>query len=193
MSRDRLQQISHYFYVANETLYPNDKLAKVQPVIDHMISKFRNLWTPHSEISIDEQMIGTRCWIGFIQYMPAKPVKFGVKNWVLADSAYPYVCNFQIYTGRDERTREHGFAKRVVMDLLDPYLDKGYRLYVDNFYSSPHLFKELFERNTLACGTVRQDRKGMPNQLKTKNTEAYQKGWVLIPQAQQFYCDEMER
>ena len=80
-------------------------------MIDHMISKFRNLWTPHREISINEQMIGTRCRIGFIQYMPAKPVKFAVKNWVLADSVYPYVCNFQIYTGRDGWTPEHGLAK----------------------------------------------------------------------------------
>ena len=28
ISRDRFQQISRYFTVANETLYPNDKLAK---------------------------------------------------------------------------------------------------------------------------------------------------------------------
>ena len=61
MSRDRFQQISQYFHVANETLYPKNKLAKVRPVIDHMISTFRNLWTPHREISINEQMIGTRC------------------------------------------------------------------------------------------------------------------------------------
>ena len=176
LSRDRFQQINRYFHVSNETLYPNDKLAKLRPVVDNAITKFRALWTPHREISIDEQMIGTRCRVGFIQYMPAKPVKFGVKNWVLADSVYPYVCNFQIYTGRDERTPEHGLSKRVVMDLIQPYLAKGHRLYVDNFYSSPHLFKELYDQNTLACGTVRQERKGMPNELKTKNTRAYKKG-----------------
>lgn len=143
LSRDRFQQINRYFHVSNETLYQNDKLAKLQPVVDNALTKFRALWTPHREISIDEQMIGARCHEGFIQYMPAKPVKFGVKNWVLADSVYPYVCNFQIYTGHDERTPEHGLSKHVVMDLIQPYLDRGYRLYVDNFYSSPHLFKEL--------------------------------------------------
>lgn len=62
------------------------------------------------------------------------------------------------------------------MDLIQAYLDKEYRLYVDNFYSSPHLFKELYVQSTLACGTVRQERKGMPNQSKTKNTRAFQKG-----------------
>jgi hypothetical protein len=39
-----------------------------------------------------------------------KPAKFGVKNWVLADSIFPYVCNFQIYTEKDERTPEHGLG-----------------------------------------------------------------------------------
>ena len=40
-------------------------------------------------VYVDEQMMGTRC--GIIQYMPKNPVKFGVKNWLLADSIMPYV------------------------------------------------------------------------------------------------------
>jgi len=173
MNRDRFQQINRYFHVSNDALYPNDKLGKVRSVIDTLTRLFKEHWTPHREISIDEQMIGTKCKVGFIQYMPAKPVKFGVKNWVLADSVVPYCCNFQIYTGRDPRTVELGLASRVVMDLIEPYLDKGYRLYTDNFYSSPLLFKDLYARNTLAAGTVREDRKGMPNQLKKKNTRPF--------------------
>ena len=62
----------------------------------------QNYWTPHGEISIDEQMIATRCGISFIQYMSKKPVKFGVKNWVLADSIMPHVLT--IYDGK---TKQH--------------------------------------------------------------------------------------
>ena len=64
----------------------------------------QNYWTPHGEISIDEQMIATRCGISFIQYMPKKPVKFGVKNWVLADSIMPHVLTFKF---TPEKTKEH--------------------------------------------------------------------------------------
>ena len=109
-------------------------------------------------------------------YVPKKPVKFGVKNWVLADSARPYVCNFQIYTGKDEATAEQGLSSCVVFDLMEPYLDKGHKLFTDNFYSSPMLFKKLYEKNTLACGTVWQDRQGMPKNLQAKNLKDLKKG-----------------
>ena len=47
---------------------------------------------------------------------------------------------------------------------------------MDNFYSSPALYEELHEDKTLACETVRQDRKGMPADLMTKNTPTYTRG-----------------
>ena len=31
--------------------------------------------------------------------MPKKPIKWGIKAWVLADSLTGYVCNFKWYTG----------------------------------------------------------------------------------------------
>ena len=176
MSRRRFCQISQYLHVSNEDQYPNDKLAKIRSFVDHLVPAFQKHWTPHREISIDEQMIGTRCRVGFIQYMPKKPVKFGVKNWVLADSVFPYVCNFQIYTGKDERTSEDGLVSRVVMDLVEPYLNRNHRLYMDNFYTSPSLCVKLYEKGTLSCGTVRQDRKLMPASLMIKNTPKYRCG-----------------
>ena len=176
LSRDRFRMISRYFHISNDANFPEDKLGKVRPFIDHLIQSFPKHWTPHREISIDEQMIGTRCRVSFIQYMPKKPVKFGVKNWVLADSVFPYVCNFQIYTGKNDKTPEAGLSHRVILDLAQPYLNKGHRLFMDNFYSSPTLYEELYEKKTLACGTVRQDRKGMPSAIMTKFTPNYTRG-----------------
>jgi hypothetical protein len=176
LSRDRFVLISRYFHVSDDTQFPGDKLGKLRTFIDHLVQSFQNHWTPHREISIDEQMIGTRCRVSFIQYMPKKPARFGVKNWVLADSIFPYVCNFQIYTGKNEKTPEHGLAHRVIMDLMEPYLNKGHRLFTDNFYSSPTLYEQLYEKKTLACGTVRQDRKGMPAELLKNRTPAYTRG-----------------
>ena len=180
MSRNRFQQINRYFHIANSDQYPNDKLAKVRPFIELLLEKFKNYWTPHQEISIDEQMIGTWCRIGFIQYMPKKPLRFGVKNWVLSDSVMPYICNFQIYTGNEDGTAERGLAHRVVMDLMEPHLYKGHKLFTDNFYSSPTLFKDLYKKGTLACGTVRQDRFGMPKELATRNTGNYVRGQSMF-------------
>lgn len=107
-------------------------------------------------ISIDEQMIGTKARISFLQYLPKKPQKWGVKVWTLADSSNGYVTNFEIYTGASDRTK-HGLSYDVVMR---PYFDHDYRLFVDNFYSSPYLFLILLKKNTLACGMFAQIVKG---------------------------------
>lgn len=69
-----------------------------------------------------------------------------------------YVTRYDIYTGATESGVEHGLGYNVVMSLMDPYLDKGYHLFVDNFYTSPYLFTSLEQRATYACGTVRSNR-----------------------------------
>ena len=45
----------------------------------------------------------------------------------------------------------------TIFELLGPYLGHGYTLYMDNFYNSVALAKELLENNTIVCGTIRQN------------------------------------
>ena len=47
-------------------------------------------------------------------------------------------------------------------------MEKGYHLYVDNFYTSLPLFRNLYRKKTPACGTIRSNRKGFPQSLVTK-------------------------
>ena len=48
--------------------------------------------------------------------------------------------------------------------LMKDSFDKDYCVFMDNFYSSPALFQQLFQCNTV--GTVRTGRKNMPADLK---------------------------
>ena len=73
-----------------------------------------------------------------------------------------YCCNLQIYNGKEGSNVEKGLASRVVKDLMENYQGLGHHLHVDNFYTSLQLFKDLLEAGTLACGTVRSNRKGLP-------------------------------
>ena len=47
------------------------------------------------------------------------------------------------------------------MTLIDPYLDRGHTLTIDNFYTT-RLAKYLLERKTKTVGTIRHNRKQLP-------------------------------
>ena len=57
---------------------------------------------------------------------------------------------------------------KVVIGLLDSskLLNTGHFIYLDNYYTSPELFEELYFRETYACGTDRENHKGLPEALK---------------------------
>jgi len=52
-------------------------------------------------VSVDEAMIPFKGRLGIKQYMKDKPVKFGIKVWVLADVVTAYCHNFDVYVGKN--------------------------------------------------------------------------------------------
>ena len=71
------------------------------------------------------------------------------------------------------------------MSVMQPYLDKGFYAFMDNYYTSEALFEELEERNTFACGTVRSNRVDLPREicgLKEKAVKDLKRGECLYRQ-----------
>jgi hypothetical protein len=66
-------------------------------------------YNPHQNTSVDEAMIAFRGRLGFRQYLPAKPTKYGIKVKIRADSENGYCNEFEIYTGKSDFV---GFAGR---------------------------------------------------------------------------------
>ena len=130
-------------------------------------------------VSIDESMIPFKGQIGFRQFIASKRVRFGIKVWGMAESLTGYVSQLQIYTGRERETDhgEQGLASRIVNDLVVPYENMGYHLYVDNFYTNPALFEPLYERLIYACGTLRCGRKGFPVDIKINDPKRHNRGF----------------
>ena len=171
ISRKRFRDIHCFLhFVDNTTLAPRghpqyDRLGKVRPVMNMVQKKVKEVYKPHCENAMDEAMIPFDGGSGLKQYMPAKPVKRGIKVWCRADSHNGYMCDFQVYTGRREGA-EGGLGKRVVLDLSQSLEGKHYHLYFDNFFTSVDLLQTLKERGIYACRTVRQTSRGFPPALK---------------------------
>ena len=117
-------------------------------------------------------MIGFSGRLGFKQYVPLKPTKRGIKVWVRADPYNGFMNDFQVYTGKERNLPEANLGGRVVLDLMEPVLNLGHHVYCDSFFSAPDLFLKLWDKGTVACGTVKPNRKGLPKDLdkiKLKN------------------------
>ena len=59
---------------------PNyDKLYKIRPMLDTIIAPFKSVYMPKAQVSIDERIISFKGRLSFVQYMPKKPTKWGIK------------------------------------------------------------------------------------------------------------------
>ena len=62
-------------------------------------------------------------------------------------------------------------TERIPLTLLEPYLDRGHTVYLDNYYTMPRLAQYLLQRQTKLVGTVRANRRCMPQGIATKNLD----------------------
>ena len=105
----------------------------------------KSFFVPNIKVSIDERMVASKARVGLKQYIQNKPTKWGYKLFVICDSKTGYTCDFNIYAGKTENQSDNGLTYDVVTRLMSPYLGQGYRLFLDNFYTSPILFRDLFQ------------------------------------------------
>ena len=189
LPRERYFAILAFLHVVDPaTEDPSNKLRKVESFIDDFKKKCSRLYKPRQHVAIDERMVKSRHRSGFRQYIKDKPTKWGIKLWVLADSSNGYTVDFNIYIGRaaGQEVSANGLGYDVVMRLMAPYFNLGYHLFVDNFYSTLILFKDLFEKGVLATGTILDSRRSFPDALR--NSKEWGKGkergcmhWVRDP------------
>ena len=97
--------------------------------------------------------------------MPLKPVKRGIKVWVLADSTNGYFSRFQVYTGKGASV-EKGLGMRVVKELTSELKGKNHHVFFDNYFTNYDLLADLVKDGIYSCGTARKDRRGFPEELK---------------------------
>ena len=169
ISRNRFLEIQRFLhFVDNITIASRgepeyDRLAKVRPVIKSLQRSFFESYKPHTENAIDEAMIKFKGRSSIKQYLPKKPVKRDFKVWVRADSINGYICDFDVYIGKQDAPQKN-LGANVVRKLSQPLAGGNYHLYFDNF-STVDLFETLLDDGLYACGTFRKDRKRVPKEI----------------------------
>lgn len=62
-----------------------DKMCCIREIFDDIIQRFNTVFTPSSEVTIDEQLLSFRGRCGFKMFIASKPGKYGLKIFLLVD------------------------------------------------------------------------------------------------------------
>ncbi|XP_052446673.1 uncharacterized protein LOC127988134 isoform X9 [Carassius gibelio] len=138
-----------------------DRLCKIKPLYQDMRDACRASFHPSQNISINERIVASNTKNILLEYMEDKPTRWGYKLFVLEDSLCGYTWDFFIYEAKVYSENSNGISYDSVMSLAnEKLLGSGYKLFVDNFYTSPKLFRDLLQKKIWACGPVRANRIG---------------------------------
>ncbi|KAK0136476.1 Zinc finger MYM-type protein 4 [Merluccius polli] len=141
----------------------HDSLFRVKPLMDVIRQASKACYHPGKNLAVDERRVAVVTKSGMTQDMEATPSKVGFKLFVLADASNGYTVDFAVYTGKYNFRIAQGLAYDSVMSLVNPsYLGSGYHVYMEDFYTSPKLFRDLLAQRFAACGTYRDNRKDCP-------------------------------
>lgn len=163
-----ISQLSRFLHFTNNDVEDNnnDRLWKLRSIIDYFNQKFKTIYTPEEDVSLDESLMKYTGRMAYKQYNPSKRARFGVKFYKLCESKSGYCIQFKIYTGQDKnKNADTSASESVTMFMCTPISGYGHTLFLDNWYSSPSLFAKLQSIKTNAIGTVRCNRKNMPKEL----------------------------
>ena len=186
MCRDRFQSILANFHITDNSKAvargePGfDPLYKLRPIVTKLNS-FSDIYKPEKDLSFDEATCGWKGKLRFRVYNPAKPTRFGIKLYQVCEASTGYCIGFDIYTGDPTLScttycealgldDNLNTTTKVVVGLLSKcgLLETGHHVYMDNYYTSPELFEELYLLNMYACGTLRKNRKQVPKAIQVK-------------------------
>ena len=92
MSRDRFLLVLKFLHLADNTKmavkgeHGYDPLYKLRHLLSTLVQSYKKSYTMKKEVSVDESIISYKGRLSFLQYMPKKPHKWGMKAWVLAEA-----------------------------------------------------------------------------------------------------------
>ncbi|XP_067023829.1 hemicentin-2-like [Acropora muricata] len=97
-----------------------DKIYRVRQFLGFVLRNSQRLYRLDREVSIDETIVPTKGAFSFIEYIENKPIRWGIKLWVLCEAKTGYVFNFQVYLGKEDGLVEEHLTRRVVKHFILP-------------------------------------------------------------------------
>ncbi|XP_056307231.1 piggyBac transposable element-derived protein 4-like [Danio aesculapii] len=177
MSMDRYHAISCNLHLSDPNADENneDTLLKVKPLMDSIRLACSAHYQPRRNLVVCERFVLSKV-------KPAIKANLGFRFFVLIDTSNGYTADVSVYKTNSSFPPGPGFSYDTVMSLLDPKaLGSGYHVYMDDFYTTPKLMKDLFALKFGAYGMYRDQRKDFPRNKSNPLTEKSTRGsyrWI---------------
>jgi len=151
-----------------------DKLTAVRSMLDQFVYNCKTSYCLSEYLTIDEMLVPFRGRCSFIQYIPSKPAKYGLKIFALVDAKSFYTGNLEIYCGTQPDGPYNMSSKPfdIVMRLLGNVTGSNRNLTCDNWYTSYPLATELLKKQTTIVGTLRKNKKEIPADFQPHKNKA---------------------
>ncbi|XP_033231542.1 piggyBac transposable element-derived protein 3-like, partial [Belonocnema kinseyi] len=156
---------------------PGDKAWRVRQLLNIFNKNIKQFGYFCTALCVDEMMIKFYGKICFKQFIQAKPIRFGIKEWALCGSN-GYLFHFDIYCGKNAKEEflpKIAQGSRVVLQMLrdfflntSPRNRRQYHVYFDNLFCCPDLLVHLKNQYLRATGIVRKDRIQESHQIDAK-------------------------
>jgi Transposase IS4 len=188
MSGRKFHTILRYLHVCSLEDQPErnsvnyDPAYKVEEFKDMLEERFKKLFVPGKNLSLDETFLRAFGRIKFKVRIVTKSARYGIKLYVVTDAETAFVLRIIIYTGKSTyNERELEDTKKtvlVVRNLCLDFKDSHRVVFVDRFYTSIDLLKEMDKLGLYVTGTCMRNR--LPKEVilpkKSKEYKDMQRG-----------------
>ncbi|KAF7687411.1 hypothetical protein HF521_014639, partial [Silurus meridionalis] len=176
MTARRFEKLNQNLHLCDRLSEPSkgelgyDGLYKIRPMLDIVGSTMWEAYLPNRCLTIDECAIAPKGRFSPSQYMPSKPLRKGLRVWMLCDSRSGYCHRARLYVGKpsDDATTST-VGHRVVTSLVRGLEGRYHHLFMDSFFTSVPLLQRLLQDGLYACGPTNPNRRGYPDALKPRN------------------------
>ena len=146
-----------------------DVFASFRDFWDAFTRNLSDHYIPGPFITIDEQLVPFRGRCSFIQYLPSKPDKDGIKIFWAADAENNFPLVAEPCLGRPlGADRQVNVGRNVALRLSAPFFDSGRNVTTDNFFTDKELSDVLQNNGLTFVGTVRANKRFLPESFKNK-------------------------
>lgn len=146
-----------------------NRAAAISSIFSKFIQNCKEMYSPGTNVTVDEMPVPFRGRCAFRTYLPKKPKKYGVKIMSLTHSTTSYLMDAYIYKGKNTdgeglTVEEQKLSKptQAVIRLCKSIEKSNRNVTADNWFSSVKLVDEMGDRSLTYVGTLKKNKREIP-------------------------------